>query len=411
MAGNAAVSAHIIASTRGPTQRFAQRSGADSAAALSASSYVSELSDPESQRLPSVKREVMAAPTRMWLQRDSKGLIEKAEADIKRAKLEAQYQAAILTKDWSQAARLLKDLPQDDILAHVRALPATDRGDLLDALLEAARKDSHWYEAAVYLNDFNDVDIMERIQGPPEGHPKGLTSGEREDMAKAIWDHWAFRVRVSLLDRLVYENREAKRWDKVVQYLSPFNKDDLLRRVSLSQEDREELKKQLEKTPVKNVRDAIAKVEAENPHTKKKEEAESMDFARKRVHSHVWPRDCFITYVGTGKGWAPISGTGCAHWVAHQLGAPKGKPHVCQNDYKFRVKDVLDSFTWVGKGLSFAKVGHVWSKPDKSHIGIVCKVTRNADNKVVSVDVENDSIASGGVVTQTKFEGLFYKQR
>jgi hydroxyethylthiazole kinase-like sugar kinase family protein len=41
--------------------------------------------------------------------------------------------------------------------------------------------------------------------------------------------------------------------------------------------------------------------------------------ARGQVDRHVEPKDCFVTYVGANN-WQPITGTGCAHWVAHQLG-------------------------------------------------------------------------------------------
>ena len=35
------------------------------------------------------------------------------------------------------------------------------------------------------------------------------------------------------------------------------------------------------------------------------------------VNRHVEPKDCFVWHVGHDN-WQPISGTGCAHWIAHQ---------------------------------------------------------------------------------------------
>jgi hypothetical protein len=126
------------------------------------------------------------------------------------------------------------------------------------------------------------------------------------------------------------------------------------------------------------------------------------------VDGHVQPRNCFITFRNRREGWAPITGTGCAHWVAHQRGGPTGGTNVCQAGYKFRVSDVVASLSLVGHGLAAAAVGQVWSWPGHSHIGIVRAVNRDASGKVVSVSVENDSSASGGVVTQDKAEGDFY---
>ncbi len=35
------------------------------------------------------------------------------------------------------------------------------------------------------------------------------------------------------------------------------------------------------------------------------------------VPSHVSPKPCFIELENTAKGYRPIPGTGCAHWIAH----------------------------------------------------------------------------------------------
>jgi len=42
------------------------------------------------------------------------------------------------------------------------------------------------------------------------------------------------------------------------------------------------------------------------------------------LDAHVTPRDCFVWYAGGQDGWTPIAGTGCAHYVAHQLGIQLG---------------------------------------------------------------------------------------
>jgi peptidoglycan hydrolase-like protein with peptidoglycan-binding domain len=132
--------------------------------------------------------------------------------------------------------------------------------------------------------------------------------------------------------------------------------------------------------------------------------------ARAMVPAHIEPKECFIEFKGSREGWGPISGTGCAHWVAHQRGGPTGTPNACQADFKYRVSDLLATLTQVSADLSGAQVGHVWSAPaGHSHVGIVRAVNRDPrTNAVVSVDVRNDSSASGGVVTQTKTDGSVY---
>ena len=42
------------------------------------------------------------------------------------------------------------------------------------------------------------------------------------------------------------------------------------------------------------------------------------------VPAHVEPKPCFVWYTGNARGWTPIPGTGCAHWIAHQLGLGAG---------------------------------------------------------------------------------------
>jgi hypothetical protein len=132
--------------------------------------------------------------------------------------------------------------------------------------------------------------------------------------------------------------------------------------------------------------------------------------ARALVPAHVEPKQCFIEFRNSREGWGPISGTGCAHWVAHQRGGPTGAPNMCQADFKYRVADLLATLTQASADLSGAQVGHVWSAPaGHSHVGIVRAVNRDPKtNAVVSVDVENDSSASGGVVTQTKTDGSVF---
>lgn len=131
--------------------------------------------------------------------------------------------------------------------------------------------------------------------------------------------------------------------------------------------------------------------------------------ARAMVDGHVVPSACFIEFEGTRAGWRAIPGTGCAHWVAHQRGGPTGTSNVCELGFKYRVTDLLATLTRRPGGLQDAQVGDVWSASGSSHVGIVRAVTRgDGGTRVTEVSVENDSSASGGVVTQPKTDGSIY---
>jgi hypothetical protein len=64
-----------------------------------------------------------------------------------------------------------------------------------------------------------------------------------------------------------------------------------------------------------------------------------------RVSKHISPKACFIT-TDDGILWRPISGTGCAHFVAHQLkvvGGIKGST-ACLLGYPLAVRRLINSF-------------------------------------------------------------------
>ena len=58
---------------------------------------------------------------------------------------------------------------------------------------------------------------------------------------------------------------------------------------------------------------------------------------RNRVGRHVEPKDCFIWYVSNDN-WQPITGTGCAHWVSHQMNIHAGtESDCCFSGFTYRV--------------------------------------------------------------------------
>jgi hypothetical protein len=142
-------------------------------------------------------------------------------------------------------------------------------------------------------------------------------------------------------------------------------------------------------------------------------EAEPLDTNRKLtkdeaialVDKHVEPKECFVWYEGTKKGWRPMPGTGCAHWVAHERGYTAGLK--CDKGYTVRVRNITENLKKVE--LKDVQVGDLWeNQTDASHIGFVRSVTKTGET-VTGVEVEHDSVRSGGVVKTTFTEGLFYR--
>jgi len=78
----------------------------------------------------------------------------------------------------------------------------------------------------------------------------------------------------------------------------------------------------------------------------------------------VKSKDCFIWYLGGDK-WEPVTGTGCAHFVAHEknIRAP-GRVEHCLEGFLVRVVDLLPGLTEV-KELRDVKPGDIYITPDR----------------------------------------------
>ncbi len=131
--------------------------------------------------------------------------------------------------------------------------------------------------------------------------------------------------------------------------------------------------------------------------------AQSEKDAVKQVDKHVSPKECFIWYMDAKRGFEPIPGTGCAHWVAHQKGWKGGKPssNGCNEKYLIRVKDIL-SKSGGEVAPADVKVGNVWVSDKKDHCGIVCKVEPSKDPAKVpnpSIEIQHCSSGQGKVAT------------
>ena len=127
---------------------------------------------------------------------------------------------------------------------------------------------------------------------------------------------------------------------------------------------------------------------------------QTKDEARAQVDAHVEPKPCFIWHHGSAKGYVPIPGTGCAHWISHQLGIGRGL--TCDAGQSTRVKDVIRGMDPVP--MARVASGDIWRSTEvASHAGIVREVLEGA------VLVEHDSTRRQGVVTERMTTGTFFR--
>jgi hypothetical protein len=146
--------------------------------------------------------------------------------------------------------------------------------------------------------------------------------------------------------------------------------------------------------------------------------AQSEKDAVKKVDKHVSPKECFVWYTDNKRGWEPIPGTGCAHWVAHEKGWNSGKEssNGCKLKFLFRVKDIIKK-SGSEVALADVKPGNVWVNAKETHCGIVRKVEppkEGAKDSRPTIEIEHCSSGQGKVAkndwaTYLKGEGKFYK--
>jgi hypothetical protein len=136
--------------------------------------------------------------------------------------------------------------------------------------------------------------------------------------------------------------------------------------------------------------------------------------AVKDIDAHVQPKACFIWYKNAKEGWTPITGTGCAHWVAHEFSIHKGsKGAQCLAGYPYRVPDLISGKTKVE--LKDVKVDDFYVTTDGRHMGVVIKVDPpKKEGDPPEITIKHDSSAQHGVATDSfdkrfKSSGLFYR--
>lgn len=141
-------------------------------------------------------------------------------------------------------------------------------------------------------------------------------------------------------------------------------------------------------------------------------------------NKHVEPKACFVIHKG-GDTWLPLEGTGCAHWVAHQLDISTGSAsNQCIEGHTIRVPDAIQGKQKVS--IDDVRVNDIWASDSLDHMGLVSKVQRDgADGGVdggtdggsdagtsggaVQIQITHDSSRQGGVFTND-FRAYFHGQ-
>ena len=97
-------------------------------------------------------------------------------------------------------------------------------------------------------------------------------------------------------------------------------------------------------------------------------------------------------------GWKSLSdaGTGCAHWVAHQLNIKGGYSNVCAAGFKIKVPDLISGARKIDPATEEVKLHDIWVNPGKDHCGLVISI-RDKDGKKI-YRIRHCSSGQGGVV-------------
>ncbi len=161
---------------------------------------------------------------------------------------------------------------------------------------------------------------------------------------------------------------------------------------------------------------AASSVLAEGPYYATKEEAVS------HVPTFIVPKDCFVWKDGPdpSKPWRVIEGTGCAHWVAHELvlgtfpspwlrwemgeiepPLPEEAWDVCYDGFYINVGNVIQGRKEVE--IKDAKVGDIWTRSDLGHCGIVRQVGSG------QVLIEHCSDIAGGLIEEWVTSGKCWR--
>ena len=139
-----------------------------------------------------------------------------------------------------------------------------------------------------------------------------------------------------------------------------------------------------------------------------------IEAARQLVNKHVERKECFVWYAAANS-WKPIYGTGCAHWVAHQLGIKNGgSSEKCLHGYTYRVRTLIQGRKIID--VKDIQVNDIYVTPHVDHTGMVIKIIPEnvALKQKRTIIIRHDSSGQGRVVdnefdTYFKGSGTFYR--
>jgi hypothetical protein len=118
------------------------------------------------------------------------------------------------------------------------------------------------------------------------------------------------------------------------------------------------------------------------------------------VETHIVPKECFVRYRDADY-WAPITGPGSAHWLAHQLDVKVGD--VCPAGSSLRISD-LSQLLSTEIRRARVQVGDVWIGAKLEHCGLVTSVTLQGNRNRITV--RHDSSVHSGVC-ENDFDDYF----
>ena len=137
----------------------------------------------------------------------------------------------------------------------------------------------------------------------------------------------------------------------------------------------------------------------------------SLQQADKLLPQDIVPRECFVWYKG-GNVWEAIRGTGCAHWVAHQLGIKQGAAiHRCLEGFTIKVPDLIRGKTKIS--LDKVTLGDIYVNPAISQCGLVSKIIKVPGN-VDKIEIQHSSsrqnkVAKNDFASYFGGRGTFYR--
>jgi hypothetical protein len=137
--------------------------------------------------------------------------------------------------------------------------------------------------------------------------------------------------------------------------------------------------------------------------------AKEIQAAQAVVDRHVDPKACFINYGGSKAGWVKINGTGCAHWVAHQLGITRGS-YRCHEKHTLRVPDLISGLSEVA--LNDLQIDDIWANAKLDHCGLVSNIEEMNGTKTITIkhcSSNQGKVAENDFATYFHSGGKFYR--